>query len=44
MLMLIDNLVTRSRSKERGVSDKPLTGEFLVDSVKNSETKETVVE
>ena len=33
-----------SRSKERGVSEKPLTGEFLVDSVKNNETKETAVE
>ncbi len=33
-----------SRSKERGVSEKPLTGEFLMDSVKNNETKETAVE
>ena len=33
-----------SRSKERGVSEKPLTGEFLMDSVKNDETKETAVE
>ena len=33
-----------SRSKERGVSEKPLTGEFLMVSVKNSETKETAVE
>ena len=33
-----------SRSKERGVSEKPLTGEFLKDSVKNNKTKETAVE
>ena len=33
-----------SRSKERGVSEKPLTGEFLMDSVKNNESKETAVE
>ena len=33
-----------SRSKERGVSEKPLTGEFLMDSVKNNETRETAVE
>ena len=26
------------------VSEKPLTGEFLMDSVKNNETKETAVE
>ncbi len=31
-----------SRSKERGGSEKPLTGEFLMDSV--NETKETAVE
>ena len=33
-----------SRSKKRGVSEKPLTGEFLMDSVKNNGTKETAVE
>ena len=33
-----------SQSKERGVSEKPLTGEFLMDSVKNNETKETAGE
>ena len=33
-----------SRSKERGVSEKAQTGEFLMDSVKNNETKETAVE
>ena len=27
-----------------GESEKPLTGEFLMDSVKNNETKETAVE
>ena len=32
-----------SRSKERGVSEKPLTGEFQMDSVKNNGTKETAV-
>ena len=26
------------------LSEKPLTGEFLMDSVKNNETKETAVE
>ena len=33
-----------SRSKERGVPEKLLIGEFLMVSVKNSETKETAVE
>ena len=28
----------------RVLSEKPLTGEFLMDSVKNNETKETAVE
>ena len=33
-----------SRSKERRMSEKPLTVEFLMASVKNNETKETAVE
>ena len=33
-----------SRSKERGVTEKSLTGKFLMDSVKNNETKETAME
>ena len=28
-----------SRSRERGVSEKPLTWKYLMDSVKNNETK-----
>ena len=33
-----------SRSKERRVSEKPLTREILIDSVTNNETKETALE